>query len=387
MVRAIIQICLFAVLGGFCALTLIFSLCGTAKYSGSSYCMSVAGLIHTHIRSDSQPTSGSIHTSPSCTSKGNCLNATVASRVVQTHLLHVHLLMDLVEGTGLPPGKFFDVNDTIFYHIGSSGLRGFSEYDKERQPFVDNIRAFCRKQSKIQLHYGSFLGAHFLRYFRPSALAPVYATFKSTIESLWAAEELEKSTSGSQQYTIQIDGILRQSLTQFFDKLQEVFAKLAVETPAMLDFFAEILSLGQRVSEQLDSELPRVQTIYHKIPWWDSIPRPNFLRRYSQRTIYEKYYEFLTEEAPNIRDLVEQVSIILDHLTALNDYFRWYSARPDTLNVGSLEGTPSAIELFRLLEEFQERVRSDWDLHSCNIPPRRMIGRNQRLPLGNGDPS
>lgn len=106
-------------------------------------------------------------------------------------------------------------------------------------------------------------------------------------------------------HIIQIDSILRQSLRQFFDNFQEVFAKLAVETHPTLVFFSEILSFGQHVSEELDSELPRVQTVYRNIPWWDSIPRPNFLRRFSQRNIYETYYEFLTGEASNIRDLVE----------------------------------------------------------------------------------
>ncbi|KAK0200780.1 hypothetical protein DFS33DRAFT_1277146 [Desarmillaria ectypa] len=92
-------------------------------------------------------------------------------------------------------------------------------------------------------------------------------------QTIWGPSslELEKLMPDSpmqELYTIQIDGIPRQSLNEFFDKLQEVFAKLAVETPAILDFFVEILSLDQLVSEELDPETPRLQTIYHNIPWW-----------------------------------------------------------------------------------------------------------------------
>ncbi|KAK0440167.1 hypothetical protein EV421DRAFT_1737544 [Armillaria borealis] len=90
---------------------------------------------------------------------------------------------------------------------------------------------------------------------------------------------------------------------------------------------------SQHISSELESEITRVEMAYDKIPWWDSHPfvgvfAHGILGVRRQRRMFTKYHEFLSTHGSNIRYLVEQITILHDHLEILQRYFRWYSDGP-----------------------------------------------------------
>ncbi len=106
------QICCLgavAILGGLSAFLMIILLC--IPLTSSSYCISAARMFHHLFIEDTLPWNhGSSSLLPTCASEKNCFNSTTSVTIISVHLQHAHFMVDLIEGSGLPPGAFFDAD-------------------------------------------------------------------------------------------------------------------------------------------------------------------------------------------------------------------------------------------------------------------------------------
>ncbi|KAK0216248.1 hypothetical protein IW262DRAFT_204983 [Armillaria fumosa] len=90
------------ILGAFAAFVLINLLC--LPFS-STYCDSVSWMLRKFLTSSSTKNSSK---QSSCFIEGNCVTAADSAAIISFHLGHIKFMVNLVEGTGLPPGRYFD---------------------------------------------------------------------------------------------------------------------------------------------------------------------------------------------------------------------------------------------------------------------------------------
>ncbi|SJL11016.1 uncharacterized protein ARMOST_14416 [Armillaria ostoyae] len=378
LVQNTIRLCFVALLGGLCALSIISQLC--APYS-SAYCTSV-----TRCLSFSPFRNGQTNHS-SCIPRGDCLDSAIAARTIQSHLMHAHYMVNLIEGTGLPPMSFFN-STLVRRNFIDHGLSFYLNDDPDRRPFIEDLPEFLRLRQLIHNQYHPYLIKKFFAHLGQQPTRPIHRAFRAAISGLSAAIEHEKrlSTAAPQQGIVEVDKILQKTLNGLFKELQNIFRQLATDTPPFLDYINTVYVQSQYISSELESEITRVEMAYHKIPWWDSHPfvgvfAHGILGMKRQRRMFTKYHEFLSADGSNIRYLVEQIAILRDHLEILQRYFRWYSDGPVIIKDVEDAPVPTPTELFKLDDELVERVYAAfWDT-CAPIPPRRLTAVYPSLPF------
>ncbi|KAK0200779.1 hypothetical protein DFS33DRAFT_1354787 [Desarmillaria ectypa] len=379
------RLCLFALLGGLCAFGVMSQLC--APYS-STYCTSVARWL------SFSPLHTSRITHSSCIPCGDCLDSATAARIIRSHLMHAHYMVNLIEGTGLPPMHFFN-STPVRRNFADRGLSFYFNDDPERQPLIEDLPQFFHLRRLIHDRYHPYLIKKFYAHFGTKPTRPIHRAFRATIRGLSAAIEREKqlSRAAQQQRVVEVDEILRKALNRLFKELQNISRQLAADTQPFFQYISTVHTQSQHISSELESEVPRVEMAFHKIPWWDSHPLFGLfahciLGMKRQRRIFTEYHEFLSTDASNIRYFVEQVAILHDHLKTLQRYFLWYSDGPIIIDNVEDAPVPTPAELLKLENELVERVyAAHWDTRYSPMPPRRLTAIYPSLPFSPDRPS
>ncbi|KAK0457108.1 uncharacterized protein EV420DRAFT_1551462 [Desarmillaria tabescens] len=369
----------FALLGGLCAFSVISQVC--APYS-SMYCTSV-----TRWRPFS-PSYTSRDTHSSCIDRGDCLGSVIAARTIHSHLMHAHYIVNLIEGTGLPPMHFFN-STPVRRNFADRGLSFYVNDDPERRPLIEDLPKFFHLRRLIHDQYHPYLIENFYAYFGTKSTRPIHRAFRAAITGLSKAIERETKLSRAtqQRRVVEVDEILRKALNRLFKELQNIFRQLAVDTSPFLNYISTVHAQSQRISSELESEVPRVEEAFRQIPWWDSHPfvglfAHGILGIKPQRRMFTKYHEFLSMDASNIRYFVEQVAILHDHLEILQRYFLWYSNGPTLVNDAKDTPVPTPAELLKLEDELVEQLHAaQWDTRYAPIPPRRLTAMYPSLPF------
>ncbi|KAK0457084.1 uncharacterized protein EV420DRAFT_539130 [Desarmillaria tabescens] len=269
----------FVILGGLVACFMIVLLC--MPLSSSSYCISASLLIRNLLTADALPWNrGSSSPRPTCASEKNCLNSTTSAAVISVHLQHTHFMVDLIEGSGLPPGAFFDIDGSVYFNASSFALfspANHAKFEDSKAKFLTDLHVLCKFRLGIHGQYANFLSSTFLRYFSPLSMSPVLSPFEVAIEHQKTAVERERfngySTKAMRDYhAIEVDRILSRSLDQFLTDLSVAYRDLAAETPPIISYFTNIHTYGESVAKELDIQILRADEAYRNIPWWDSRP-------------------------------------------------------------------------------------------------------------------
>ncbi|KAK0477096.1 hypothetical protein IW261DRAFT_1566568 [Armillaria novae-zelandiae] len=365
------------ILGAFAASVLINLLC--LPFSSTSYCDSASWMLKKITSSSTKNSSKQ----SSCFIEGNCVTAADTAAIISFHLEHIKFMVNLVEGTGLPPGRYFDFESSLRRDTGKYAISSDSnlEVDEDRKVFVHNLSTLCKFRHSIGHHYRLYLVDNFFESFGPWGLSPVLKPFERAIKSLKRAAEQEALMETTnirlrEKYAVKVDNILRPSLDRFFADIRVAFSDLATGVPPIIEFFANISSYGHLVSEGLDVEIPRVAKAYLNLPWWDSVP---ILDLIAESIINE----FLSKDEATIRTLAEHASIFHDHFAALAHYFIWYANHPVTYHYNTTEKRVTADELAQSVVDVKARL--DLDYYGADLSPRRMIGSHLSLPA-NKDP-
>ncbi|KAK0200791.1 hypothetical protein DFS33DRAFT_1354907 [Desarmillaria ectypa] len=367
-VRFIGKLSLIALLGGLSALVAISHLCTGAEYSSSAYCSSATTL---QDRVLSNLTTLDIPWTSTCAS--GCMDTASAAEIVQSHLQHVHFMMDLLEGAGLPArgeNHRLVLNTRIFDYVTR---------DAERGALLDNLTAFSLLRKDVEREYERFLSVDF-------ALEAVFIIrdFKYVIDDLNATAGYERD--GSTIFTmpnrrVMIDDTLRRSLDDLARNLEHRFRHLSMGVPSLLNVIFQVHSYGQRISEELETEIPRVREAYENIPWWQSVAPIEILGEGTQRRVFTSYHDFLSAKAVDIQDLVEHAAIVYDHFSMLQGYFNWYTNGPPSVNRG-VRKEPSAriftvARLLEVMEDLEYRMNS---VGTAKIPVHRFTCPHLQLP-------
>ncbi|KAG7443278.1 uncharacterized protein BT62DRAFT_935227 [Guyanagaster necrorhizus] len=77
---------------------------------------------------------------PTCVSEENCLNSTTSAAIIHIHLQRAHFMVDLIEGTCLPPGSFFDI-DGFF---GLFPQARYAEFEDGKAKFLTDLQTLCK---------------------------------------------------------------------------------------------------------------------------------------------------------------------------------------------------------------------------------------------------
>ncbi len=91
------------ILGALAAFVLIYLLC--LPFSSTSYCNSASWMLRKALTLSSTKNSSEQHT---CFTEGKCVTTADSAAIIGFHLRHINFMVNLVEGTGLPPGSYFD---------------------------------------------------------------------------------------------------------------------------------------------------------------------------------------------------------------------------------------------------------------------------------------
>ncbi|KAK0216245.1 hypothetical protein IW262DRAFT_1398905 [Armillaria fumosa] len=382
--RFFIRLCFFALLGGLCAFGLISHHCHAPQYS-SPYCTAVAGWF--------SPFRASQITQGGCILHGDCLDSVTVARTINSHLKRAHYMVSLIGGTGLPPMHFFN-STPVRRNFADHGLSFYVNDDPARKSLVEDLPQFFHLQRLIYDRYHPYLIKKFYRCFGTKPTRSMHRAFRAAISGLSSAleREVQLSTANQQRRVVEVDDILQKALNRLVKNLQDIFSQLAADTPPFLEYIVTVHAQSQRILSELDSEVPRVETAYYKIPWWDSHPligllAHDILGMKRQRRIFTQYYEFLTMDATNIRYQVEQVAILHDHLEILQRYFLWYADGRAIIDDVEVVSVPTPDELLKLDDELVDRLfTARWHARYDPIPPRRLTAMHLILPL-NPEPS
>ncbi|KAK0494299.1 hypothetical protein EDD18DRAFT_1107330 [Armillaria luteobubalina] len=262
-------------------------------------------------------------------------------------------MASLVEGTGLPPGHYFDFESSLLHDTGKYWIYD-TEINEDCKVFVDNLYTLCRFQSQIKCRYRLYLMHNFFEYFRPWGVSPVLSLFNTAIKSLKRAIEQEA---------------LIDTANHFFADIHVAFGKLAAGAPPVIELFANCSSYGHLVSEGLDVKIPHVAGAYRNLPWWDSVPILDFITE-----------NFLSKDEASIQTLSKHASILYNHFVALACYFVWYANHPVTYHYNSTNLQPLTVDELALSVE-DVKAQLDQDYYGADLPPCRMISSHLSLPF------
>ncbi len=130
-----------------------------------------------------------------------------------------------------------------------------------------------------------------------------------------------------------VDDTLRRTLDRLVKSLELRFTLLAMGIPSLLEVVSQVHTHGQRISEELEAEIPRVREAYENIPWWQSVAPIEILGEGTQRRVFTSYHDFLSAKAMHIRERVEHAAIVYDHFMMLRGYFTWYTNGPPSVSL------------------------------------------------------
>lgn len=324
---------------------------------------------------------------------GDCLDSATVARTINSHLTRANYMVSLIEGTGLPPLHFFN-STPVRRNSADHGLSFYVNDDPARKALAEELPKFFHLQRLIHDRYHPYLIKKFFPAFGTKPTRSMHTVFRAAISGLSSAleREVQLSTANQQRRVVEVDDILQKALNRLVKNLQNIFSQLAADTPPFLEYITTAHAQSQRILSELDSEVPRVEMAYFKIPWWDSHPliglfAHDILGMKRQGRMSNRYYEFLTMDAMNIRYQVEQVAILHDHLEILQRYFLWYADGRAIIDDVDVVPVPTPDELLKLDAELVVRLfTAQWHARYDPIPPRRLAAMHLTLPL-NPEPS
>ncbi|KAK0431261.1 hypothetical protein EV421DRAFT_1854236 [Armillaria borealis] len=184
-------------------------------------------------------------------------------------------------------------------------------------------------------------------------------------------------------HAIEVNRILSRSIDRFLADLSVAYRDLAADTQPIIGYFTDVHVYGDSVARELDNQILQADEAFRNIPWWEYHP---ILRLFVEGALNVKprresataYFDFLSKNEHDIRNLVEHAAIFYDHLTIFERCAQWYSNCSATTKRAALSG-PSGVstttELSSSLEHLRQRLESifAWDVR--NTPPHRVTER------------
>ncbi|KAK0189476.1 hypothetical protein F5146DRAFT_1122049 [Armillaria mellea] len=405
------------IVGAFAAYVLIYVLC--LPFSSTSYCSSASWMGRKLLTSSSTKNSSKQH---SCFTEGNCITTADSAAILSFHLGHINFMVDLVEGTGLPPGRHFDFGGRLLIDTGKYMIYDDAEVDEDHRVFMHTLYTLCEFRYEIKRRYRYYLVDNFFKSFGPWGMSPVLNPFNAAIKSLRRATEQEALMETSsprlqEKYAIKVDNILRHSLDRLFTDIRAAFTELSAGVPPIMELLLELLvavravginrlrtrlnellfsfppvleirqlfancsSYGHLVSEGLVIEIPRVEEAYRNLPWWESVPVLDLLIESilgikPRRWAISSYKEFLSRDKASIRILVEHASIL--HAISQLSRVILFGMR---IIQQRTKAPLTADELAQLVVDVKGRLDHDYYGDNLDIPPRRRIGSHLSLPF------
>ncbi|KAK0191644.1 hypothetical protein F5146DRAFT_1049720 [Armillaria mellea] len=378
----------FTLLGGLSACFMIRLLC--IPLASSSYCISTSLMIRNLFTDFTLWNRESSPPQSTCVSEKNCLNSTTSAAIIGMHLQHAHFMVDLIEGSGLPPGVFFDADGSVYFNASSFGLFSpinHAGFEDSKAKFLTDLQTLCKFRDSIG-QYANFLSDTFLEYFSPVSVSPVLGPFEAVIERLEIATEREHSKRYPQNsipdyQVIEVDRILSPSIDQFLANLSVTYGDLAADTQPIIGYFTDVHVYGESVAKELDTQILRADEAYRSIPWWEYHPVLNLfvegaLNVKPRRESATAYFDFLSKNEHDIRNLIEHAAIFYDHLIIFRRCAQWYSkcsAMTRQAASSELSDVSTTMELSSSLEYLRQRLESifAWDIRYT--PPRRVTER------------
>ncbi|PBK85773.1 hypothetical protein ARMGADRAFT_1017851 [Armillaria gallica] len=357
--RFIARFSLIAILGGLSALAAISHLCTTA-YSTSAYCSSASTL---QDRVLSNLTALDIPWTSTCAS--DCMDSASAAEIIHSHLQHVHFMMDLLEGTGLRETHQVVLNARIFDYVTR---------DADRRALLDNLTAFSVLRKDVRWQFERFLRSDFA-----ISAEFIIQDFKYAIEDLNATATYEQDASifTVPNRRVMVDETLRRTLDRLAQSLELRFTLLAMGVPSLLEVVSQVHTHGQRISEELEVEIPRVREAYENIPWWQSVAPIEMLGEGTQRRVFTSYHDFLSAKAMHIRERVEHAAVVYDHFAMLRGYFTWYTNGPPSGGIAEAGRVRTVARLLEVMEDLEYRMSS---IGTAKISAHRFICPRLQLP-------
>lgn len=277
-------------------------------------------------------------------------------------------MMDLLEGTGLRESDRVVLNARLFDYVTR---------DADRKALLDNLTAFSILRKDVGLQFEIFMGADFA-----ISAGFIIEDFKYAIEDLNAtiAYEQDASIFTLPNRRVMVDDTLRRTLDELMKSLELRFTLLAMGVPSLLDVISQVHTHGQRISEELEAEIPRVQEAYENIPWWQSVAPIEILGEGSQRKVFTTYHEFLSAKAMYIREKVEHAAIVYDHFAMLRGYFTWYKNGPPSGGVVKRREAGRVRTVARLLEIMEDLEYRMNSIGTAGISAHRFTCPRLQLP-------
>ncbi|KAK0457131.1 uncharacterized protein EV420DRAFT_541437 [Desarmillaria tabescens] len=305
------------------------------------------------------------------TCASECMDTANAAEIIHSHLQHVHFIMDLLEGAGLKENRRVVLNARIFDYVTR---------DAERRALLDDLTAFSDLRKDVEREYEKFLSADFA-----VGVEFIIRDFKYAIDDLNATVGYEQDASTifpMPNRHVMVDDALRRSLDHFVRHLEFRFMLLAkFGIPSLLDVISQVHSHGQRISEELQAEIPRVQEAYENIPWWQSVAPIEMLGEGTQRRVFTSYHEFLSAKAVDIREQVEHAEIVYDHFAVLQGYFTWYTnGLPSVSRVVVKRTAGRVLTVARLLEVMEDLEYRMSSIRTAKEPVHRFTCPHLQLP-------
>ncbi|KAK0477112.1 hypothetical protein IW261DRAFT_1635748 [Armillaria novae-zelandiae] len=188
----------------------------------TSYCDSASWMQREFLTSSSTNTSSK---QSSCFTEGNCITAADSAAIISFHLEHIKFMVNLVEGTGLPPGRYFDFKNSLHHDTGKYAISTDSNLEADEDH-----------------------------------------KFERAIKSLKRAAEQEAlmetaNTRRQEKYAIKVNNILQPSLDRFFADIRVAFSNLANGVPPIIEFFTNISSYGHLYNEFLSKDAATIWTL------------------------------------------------------------------------------------------------------------------------------
>lgn len=301
----------------------------------------------------------------------SCMDIADAAEIIYSHLQHVHVMMDLLEG-----GAREKKDQQVVHGLRNARIFDYVARDEERRALLDSLTAFALLQRDVERQYDSFWSVDF-------ALSMVFviSDFKMAIGELNATVEYEQDPGlfTMPKRRVVVDDILRKLLDGLVNILEYRFKIVAMSVPSLSDLISQVHSHGQQISDELEAEIPRVREAYENIPWWQSVAPIEMLGEGTQRRVFTSYHEFLEAKAVDIRDLVERAAIVNDNFRMLGRYFSWYMDVPPTGVITKRPGRVLTVaRLLEVVEDLEYRISSIGT--GTKMPRRRFTCTCAQLP-------
>ncbi|SJL16740.1 uncharacterized protein ARMOST_20269 [Armillaria ostoyae] len=166
-------------------------------------------------------------------------------------------------------------------------------------------------------------------------MSPVLGHFEAAIEQLKIVAEREHfkghSTNTMCDYhAIEVDRILSCSVDQLLADLSVAYHDQATDTQPIIGYFTDVHVYGESVAKELDTQILQADEAYRNIPWWEYRPILSLfvegaLNVKPRRESATAYFDFLSKNEHDIRNLVEHAAIFYDHLTIFERCAQWHS--------------------------------------------------------------